>query len=135
MTENPVLEFVLDKSAIQYIGSDLQRPVHRAVPLIPHQDDILCVSTLEYHVGVGQQRKDRCLLADQVTERKALQAHTAHATLSTEIVQHSIPGCQQGSISTCCLRYARWSDHIGASHMCFGHRARAIGRVVTKRRA
>jgi sugar lactone lactonase YvrE len=26
MTENPVLEFVLDKSAIQYIGSDLQRP-------------------------------------------------------------------------------------------------------------
>ncbi len=26
MTENPVLEFVLDTSAIQYIGSDLQRP-------------------------------------------------------------------------------------------------------------
>ena len=26
MTENPVREFVLDKSAIQYIGSDLQRP-------------------------------------------------------------------------------------------------------------
>jgi gluconolactonase len=26
MTENPVLEFVLDKSAIQYMGSDLQRP-------------------------------------------------------------------------------------------------------------
>jgi sugar lactone lactonase YvrE len=26
MTENPVLEFVLDKSALQYIGSDLQRP-------------------------------------------------------------------------------------------------------------
>jgi gluconolactonase len=26
MTENPVLEFVLDQSAIQYIGSDLQRP-------------------------------------------------------------------------------------------------------------
>jgi gluconolactonase len=26
MTGNPVLEFVLDKSAIQYIGSDLQRP-------------------------------------------------------------------------------------------------------------
>jgi len=26
MTENPALEFVLDKSAIQYIGSDLQRP-------------------------------------------------------------------------------------------------------------
>src|SRR6201987_198331 len=26
MTENPVLEFVLDKQAIQYIGSDLQRP-------------------------------------------------------------------------------------------------------------
>jgi len=26
MTENPVLQFALDKSAIQYIGSDLQRP-------------------------------------------------------------------------------------------------------------
>jgi gluconolactonase len=26
MTENPALEFVLDRSAIQYIGSDLQRP-------------------------------------------------------------------------------------------------------------
>ncbi len=26
MTENPVLEFVLDKPAIQYIGNDLQRP-------------------------------------------------------------------------------------------------------------
>src|ERR1700743_1099039 len=26
MTENPVLNFVLDKSSIQYIGSDLQRP-------------------------------------------------------------------------------------------------------------
>jgi sugar lactone lactonase YvrE len=26
MTENPALEFVLDKAAIQYIGSDLQRP-------------------------------------------------------------------------------------------------------------
>src|SRR6201996_4381242 len=26
MTENPVLQFELDKSAIQYIGSDLQRP-------------------------------------------------------------------------------------------------------------
>src|ERR1700732_1793276 len=26
MTDNPVLEFVLHKSAIQYIGSNLQRP-------------------------------------------------------------------------------------------------------------
>jgi gluconolactonase len=26
MTENPVLQFALDKSAVQYIGSDLQRP-------------------------------------------------------------------------------------------------------------